>query len=206
MDLNNFVYHFLFNGTYILMMVRKQKKKTTLQQQKDSPQTKLFSFFFFLLPILQFYCTAFHGNCWSIYLRYKWNIPLDSWMFPACQPRNQTLHDITEIHHFFPLAKWLSGEIVVVSCTFLFWSSCHFLIRLIKRCVFCQGKYIDTSLLLTAKDSHKKFHQGKILHYSLCLAKKKINLIPQNNFIYRNNYTDFKENICTVSSLTIWGF
>lgn len=47
MDLNNFVYHFLFNRPYILMMVRKQKKKNILQQQKDSPQTKLFSFFFF---------------------------------------------------------------------------------------------------------------------------------------------------------------
>lgn len=47
MDLNNFVYHFLFNRPYILMMVRKQKKKKhTLQQQKDSPQTKLFFFFF----------------------------------------------------------------------------------------------------------------------------------------------------------------
>lgn len=173
MDLNNFVYHFLFNRPYILMMVRKQKKKKhTLQQQKDSPQTKLF--FFFSLPILQFYCTAFHGNCWSIYLRYKWNIPLDSWMFPACQPRNQTLHDITEIHHFFPLAKWLSGEIVIVSCTFLFWSSCHFLIRLIKRCVFCQGKYIDTSLLLTAKDGHKNFIKGKF-YVTASVLQKKIN-------------------------------
>lgn len=42
-------------------------------------------------------------------------------MFPACQPRNQTLHDITEIHHFFfPLVKGFSGEIDTVSCTFLF--------------------------------------------------------------------------------------
>ena len=96
-------------------------------------------------------------------------------MFPACQPRNQTLHDITEIHHFFPLAKWLSGEIVIVSCTFLFWSSCHFLIQLIKGCVFCQGKYTDTSLLLTAEKGHKNFIKrsfyitASVLQKKLCL-------------------------------------
>lgn len=113
-----------------------------------------------------------HGNCWYVCLRYKWNISSDSWMFPTCQPRNQTLHDITEIHlFFFPLVKWPSGEIVTVSCTFLFWSSCHFLIQLIKGCVFCQGKYIDTSLLLTAEEGHKNFIKGSFCISSYCLAK-----------------------------------
>lgn len=75
------------------------------------------------------------------------------------------------IFFFFPLAKWPSGEIVIVSCTFLFWSSCHFLIQLIKGCVFCQGEYIDTSLLLTAEEGHKNFIKGSFCITGFCLAK-----------------------------------
>lgn len=47
MDLNNFVYHFLFNRPYILMMVRKQKKKKTHYNNKRQPTDKTFFFFFF---------------------------------------------------------------------------------------------------------------------------------------------------------------
>lgn len=104
---------------------------------------------------------------------------------------------------FFPLAKWPSGEIVTVSCTFLFWSSCHFLIQLIKGCVFCQGKYIDTSLLLTAEEGHKNFIKGSFCITSCSLAKK---CMLQNNFMYRTNPIDLKESTYMVSVLWMWAF
>lgn len=141
---------------------------------------------------------ALPWKLWYVCLRYKWNISSDSWMFPVWQPRNQTLCDITEIFFFSPLVKWPSGEIVIVSCTFLFWSSCHFLIQLIEGCVFCQGKYIDTSLLLTAEEGHKNFIKGSFCFTSFCLAKK---CMLQNNFMYRTNPIDLKETTYMVSVL-----
>lgn len=74
---------------------------------------------------------------------------------------------------FFPLVEWFSGEIDTVSCTFLFWSSCHFLSWLMKGCVLCQGKYIDTSLLLAAKEGHKNFIKGNF--YITASVLRKIN-------------------------------
>lgn len=144
-----------------------------------------------------------HGNCWYVCLRSSDTNETFLQTAECFLPASLEIKLCMVLQKFiflffFSLAKWPSGEIVIVSCTFLFWSSCHFLIQLIKGCVFCQGKYIDTSLLLTAEEGHKNFIKGSFCITSFCLAKK---CMLQNKFMYRTNRIDLKESTYMVSVL-----